>query len=118
MSQEAVIAFFKRIAQDESLKQELAEFAAQHGFDFTADELSDADLEQVAGGLGSFAATGPTPTGSSGCGTTSSPTGVPVPYPNVGTAAGTGGSVKQDGSMPTLKESSFTQSSGDETGTA
>ena len=51
MSKEALNAFFKKVADDESLQKKLVEFAAAQGFQFSADELSDSDLDSVAGGL-------------------------------------------------------------------
>lgn len=51
MSKEALNAFFKKVADDESLQKKLVEFAAAQGFEFSADELSDSDLDSVAGGL-------------------------------------------------------------------
>jgi hypothetical protein len=50
MSKEAITAFLKKVAEDESLQKELVEFAGQHGFDFTSDELSETDLDAVSGG--------------------------------------------------------------------
>jgi hypothetical protein len=51
MSKEAVVEFLKKAVTDSSLQKELVEFAAQRGFDFTTDELADADLDSVAGGV-------------------------------------------------------------------
>jgi len=51
MSKEALTAFFKKMADDESLQRKLVEFAAAQGFEFSAEELSDSDLDSVAGGL-------------------------------------------------------------------
>ena len=51
MSKEALNAFFKKVADDEALQSKLIEFAAAQGFEFSADELSDSDLDSVAGGL-------------------------------------------------------------------
>jgi predicted ribosomally synthesized peptide with nif11-like leader len=50
MSREALGAFLKRVGEDRSLRDAFVAFAATHGFAFTADELSEADLEHVAGG--------------------------------------------------------------------
>jgi hypothetical protein len=46
MSREAIAAFLNKVAEDESLQKD----AGQHGFDFTSDELSETDLDAVAGG--------------------------------------------------------------------
>ena len=51
MSKEALNAFFKKVADDEGLQKKLVEFAAAQGFEFSADELNDSDLDSVAGGL-------------------------------------------------------------------
>jgi len=51
MSKEALNAFFKKVADDENLQKKLVEFAAQQGFEFSPEELSDSDLDGVAGGL-------------------------------------------------------------------
>jgi predicted ribosomally synthesized peptide with nif11-like leader len=78
MSQEAIGEFFKRVEEDEALRQQfmssvpqmlsggapIVEFAAKHGFSFSeeelkkaaavvgrkTEELSDSELEAVAGG--------------------------------------------------------------------
>jgi hypothetical protein len=51
MSKEALNAFFKKVADDEGLQKKLVEFAAQQGFEFGPEELSDSDLDGVAGGV-------------------------------------------------------------------
>lgn len=62
MSAKAVTQFFQRVATDESIQNELIAIAGRNGFDFTSDELrrrmgagdmelSDADLDGVAGGV-------------------------------------------------------------------
>jgi hypothetical protein len=40
---------FRRAAADESLAKDLVDLAARHGIELT-DEISDEDLEKVAGG--------------------------------------------------------------------
>jgi len=50
MSKEAISAFFKKAAEDPALQKKLVELAAAEGFDFSIDELSDVDLDSVAGG--------------------------------------------------------------------
>ena len=51
MSKEAVAAFFKKAAEDSALQKKLVELAAAEGFDFSSDELSDTDLDTIAGGV-------------------------------------------------------------------
>ena len=51
MSKEAVAQFLAKLSEDPKLQDQLVQFAAQHGFEFTTDELSDADLENLSGGL-------------------------------------------------------------------
>ncbi len=51
MSKQAISAFLRKVAEDETLQKDLVDFAEAHGFEFTVDELSDVDLENVAGGL-------------------------------------------------------------------
>ena len=60
MSKEALSAFFKKVADDEGMQKKLIEFAAAQGFEFSADELSDSDLDSVAGGLLSISTVSPT----------------------------------------------------------
>lgn len=50
MSKSQIAAFFEKAATDPELGAAFTEFAARHGFDFGPQELSDADLEDVAGG--------------------------------------------------------------------
>ena len=50
MSKEAVVAFLREVARDPNLQQELAKLAAKHGYDFTSDELNEADLAGITGG--------------------------------------------------------------------
>ena len=50
MSKEALSQFLKKVADDPALQDKLIEFAAKHGFEFTADELSEADLNSISGG--------------------------------------------------------------------
>ncbi len=95
MSKEAVTAFFKQVAEDESLQSRLIEFAAECGFQFTADELSEADLDNVSGGLTS--AIFNTKLGGQSalgfpdvCSTPSSDGAIPTPYPNAADASSTG----------------------------
>ncbi len=51
MSKKSVAAFIADLAKDPNLQQELAELAAKHGYEFTSDELNDADLAGISGGV-------------------------------------------------------------------
>ena len=50
MSKEALHRFLKKAAEDLEFQGKLIEFAAKQGFEFTAGELSEADLEIISGG--------------------------------------------------------------------
>lgn len=50
MSKETALAFLKHAAEDAELQQKIVAFAAQEGYQFTVDELTDAELEAAAGG--------------------------------------------------------------------
>ena len=50
MSKEAALAFLQKIAQDSDLQSKLVAFAAEQGYEFSVDELSEAELEASAGG--------------------------------------------------------------------
>ena len=101
MSKEALSTFLKKVAEDESLQAKLIEFAASHGFEFTADELTESDLDAVAGGASTIPAN--TKVGMSGaafpdvCLTPSSGSAVPIPYPNTGGTASSGGTTGESG---------------------
>jgi hypothetical protein len=51
MSKKSVAAFIADLAKDPNLQQEMADLAAKHGYDFTSDELNDADLAGISGGV-------------------------------------------------------------------
>lgn len=51
MSKKAVEAFLEDVARDPHLQKEIVDLAAKYGHDFRADELSDADLAGVSGGV-------------------------------------------------------------------
>jgi hypothetical protein len=51
MSKQAIAEFLKQVSSDKKMQEDLSEFAGQHGFEFTANELKEADLEHVAGGI-------------------------------------------------------------------
>ena len=46
-----IIDFLQMAANNQALARELVELAARHGFQFDADQLQDADLAQVSGGV-------------------------------------------------------------------
>ena len=50
MSKEALSSFLKKVADDPAFQDKLIEFAAKNGFEFTAEELSETDLEKISGG--------------------------------------------------------------------
>jgi len=50
MSKETLAAFMKKVVEDKALGKEFTQLAADHGFEFALDELSETDLEDVAGG--------------------------------------------------------------------
>ena len=95
MSKKMLTAFLEKMARDEALRREFAQFAAAHGFELG--ELTDEDLENVAGG---------TSGGLNTCSTPTSDGPVAIPYPGV--------------KITTTSSSSDTEaspSSGDESGT-
>ena len=51
MSKQAVAAFFKKAVEDDGLQKRLVDLAKEEGFDFTSEELSDTDLDSIAGGF-------------------------------------------------------------------
>lgn len=51
MSSDQLAAFFKRLVQDPELRAAFTAFAAQHGFTLSADQLAEADLDVIAGGI-------------------------------------------------------------------
>ena len=59
MSKDAVAAFLKKAMEDAALRKELTELAGRHGYTFTVDELSENELDAVAGGLLSIQSTSP-----------------------------------------------------------
>lgn len=50
MSKDAVVAFLKQAAQDPALRHKIVQLAGEHGYEFSVDELTDAELDQAAGG--------------------------------------------------------------------
>lgn len=50
MSKEAAQAFVKKVMEDETLRKKLVTFAAGEGFEFTVEELDEAELDAVSGG--------------------------------------------------------------------
>ena len=51
MEASGLVALLKKAAENEGLRKELAELAGRYGVPLGADELSEAALGQVAGGL-------------------------------------------------------------------
>ena len=51
MDRKQVDAFFEQMEGDPTLRGAFMEFAQQNGLSALADELSEADLESVAGGI-------------------------------------------------------------------
>jgi hypothetical protein len=86
-----ILDFLKLAAEKPELAQELVELTAKHEFEFT-DEVSDEELERVAGGatifgnaaLGSSESGGIPPAREAG-----TPPGEPMPYP-MGSGGGQG----------------------------
>ena len=51
MDRKQIDAFFERVEADPALRSAFIAFAEGHGFSLLADELSEGDLESVAGGI-------------------------------------------------------------------
>ncbi len=51
MSKDGLFRFFQQVGADPALRSKLTAFAAEQGFEFSEDELTEADLEELAGGL-------------------------------------------------------------------
>jgi hypothetical protein len=51
MESNTLLAFLKKASEDEGLRKELVALAGRYGIPLGSDELSDASLDQVAGGL-------------------------------------------------------------------
>lgn len=51
MESNTLLAFLKKASEDEGLRKELVALAGRYGIPLASDELSDASLDQVAGGL-------------------------------------------------------------------
>lgn len=51
METSTLMAFLKKASEDEGLRKELVSLAGRYGIQIGADELSDAALDQVSGGL-------------------------------------------------------------------
>jgi hypothetical protein len=50
MTQNELARFLQAVDKDEKLRAALVEFARRHGYQLTAEELTDAQLDDVAGG--------------------------------------------------------------------
>lgn len=50
MNADLLNGFFLKLAESPELRREFVEMAARHGFDFSAGEMSDDQLDEVAGG--------------------------------------------------------------------
>lgn len=50
MSQEDLTRFLQQLREDEQLRRDVAALAAERGYEVTAEELGDADLDEIAGG--------------------------------------------------------------------
>ena len=51
MESNALRALLKKASEDEGLRDELVALAGRHGIQLSSDELSDATLDQVSGGM-------------------------------------------------------------------
>lgn len=51
MESNALVALLKKASEDEGLRKELVALAGRYGIQLGSDELSEAALDQVAGGL-------------------------------------------------------------------
>ena len=51
MESNTLLAFLKKASEDEGLRKDLVALAGRYGIPLGSDELSDASLDQVAGGL-------------------------------------------------------------------
>jgi len=117
-----IFDFLKLVAEKPDLTKDLVALAAKYDFEFS-DEVSDEELDAVAGGgtvktvMMSLTGGGMPdgmvdPTGGL---PTSSPPGVPTPYPNVAGDGSTGGDPINTGGV-TLPTGKVSSSSGDQAG--
>lgn len=51
MSKEAALAFLKKAAENEEMQKKIVALALSEGYEFSVQDLSEAELEQVAGGF-------------------------------------------------------------------
>jgi hypothetical protein len=51
MSKEAALAFIKKAMEDDDLQKKLLAFAAQEGYEFTVNELTEEEMDEASGGL-------------------------------------------------------------------
>ena len=52
MESNTLLAFLKKASEDEGLRKDLVSLASRYGVQIDSDELSEAALYQVAGGIG------------------------------------------------------------------
>lgn len=52
MESNTLLAFLKKASEDEGLRKDLVALAGRYGVQLGSDELSEAALDQVSGGLG------------------------------------------------------------------
>ena len=58
-----LLAFLKKASEDEGLRKELVKLAGRYGVQLGSEELSEAALDQVSGGIGVLRAPSPKPGG-------------------------------------------------------
>lgn len=51
MSKDKALAFLRQAAEDPELQKKIVDFAAGEGYEFTVEELTDAELDAAAGGV-------------------------------------------------------------------
>ena len=54
MESDALMAFLRKVSDDEGLRAEFVSLAGRYGVDLVSADLSDAALDQVSGGLNSL----------------------------------------------------------------
>ena len=51
MSKEAALAFLEKVASNRELQDRLVAFAKEQGYEFSVEEMTEAELGAVAGGV-------------------------------------------------------------------